>query len=742
MQRNSTADAKDCNGPSTPISPLIVCVCALVGSLLSQTPAAAAERDVALDLSPGFPRTIFFRSEKALRQMSPEDAIRAIEPFDAISLKLFNEAARQRYRDLLPVIQALKRRKPRMPVLVHVHQFAAVRPLEGSRLSPGQEFDPYDPEGVFPGHWLYYPGSRITRPVGLDDTEIHVEDAAKFSVADDVRVWPDGALEQPRLWHESEVVFVEAVDEAKNVLTVQRGKYGTAPRKFRTGATATPHCKLKHGAPVWHWCYNLAPQCPRDEAGRTFIAWFAEWLATELKRLNAEAGTKYLDGIEFDVTKFNLTFGTQPLEGLADQTPKPRTPDCNLDGIGDGGYIDGQPAHGFGTIRFAKLLREALGPEYLITGDSIWTLWRPWPYANGMDNESFPDIRKGYRFSGAFERTLDWQRYCAEPRMSFFFTRSADDRLPGQKDAYQTLRLALAAAVATDCWHCTSQLPGGDPRHPDEYDGGDLRRRHWLGRPLGDFVRVPQYRPNDLIDYGSFDTDAQVARAQVAAEEGYVLEGPTLDGRAAHRGAGCLRVTTAGLPQPPGRPRSFEACLRLPVQVEGGKEYTLDFWARAEHDYAKREPACEGIPWGLTLALWSGASGRTNTGQHCLLIPDIWRHYRISIVANPGSPEARFQFELGAEPGTLWLDDMHVYDGGADAFYRRFEGGLVLANGTRRPVEFDLASIEPARRLRRLQATQVDGKWQSDPGVNTGAEVRKAEALEVGAFDAVFLVGE
>jgi hypothetical protein len=427
---------------------------------------------------------------------------------------------------------------------------------------------------------------------------------------------------------------------------------------------------------------------------------------------------------------------------MPDQTVKRRAPDCDLDGVGDFGFIGGRPAHGFGTIDCIKLLREALGPDYLITGDSIWTLWRPWAYANGMDNESFPDIRKEYRWSGAFERTIDWQRYCREPRMSFFFTRAADDLLPGQKDAYQAVRLALAAAVATDCWHCTGGLPGGDPRRPDEYDGGDLRKAHWLGQPLGGLVRVPQYRGEDLIDYGAFETEEQVERASIEAREGYVLAGPALDAEGAHSGGGCLRVTVARLPESPHQPRTFEATLELPVPVEPEKEYTLDFWARAEHRYAAQDPACEGVPWGLTVGLWSGRGGRVNTGQHCLLIPSEWRRYRISIVARPGSEEGRFQFELGAEPGTLWLDGVHVYEGGADAFHRRFEGGVVLANATRSPVEFDVSRIEPTRRLRRLQATQVDAKWQSGPEVNNGRAVAKDEALELGPFDAIFLIAE
>ena len=699
---------------------------------------SASELEQTLDLAPGFPRTIFFRSERELLGMSTEDAVAAMAAFDAVSLKLFNEAARMRFRDLLPAVQALKRSRPRMPVLVHVDHFAHVRPLEGERLSPGRTFARAEPLGMFPGHWLYYPGSTIVRPIGPSGTRVPVADASRFCDGDDVRLWPADARQQPAAWRQSEVVFVEKVDEARSLLTVQRGKYATAARAFPAGSMASPHYKMRYGNPAWYWSYNLAPLCPRDEEGRHFAAWFAHWLANEIKGLNAHAGFRYIDGVEFDVTKFNLVTGKHPLEGMPAKTAKRRAPDCDLDGVGDGGYVDGQPGHGFGTIDCIRRLRESLGPGYLITGDSIWTLWRAWPYANGMDNESFPDIRKPYRWSGAFERTADWQRRCAEPRMSFFFTRAGHDGLPGQRDAHQTLRLALATALLLDCWHCNMGLPGG-VRRPDEYDGGALRKPHWLGRPMEDFVRLPQPRGQDRLGYGRFEREADVSRARVAAQPGYRVDGPKLDGQRAREGQGCLRVTVAALPHAPAEPRTSAARLRLPVAVEAGQEYTVSFWARAEHDYARHEPACRGVPWGMTVSLWSGRGGRPNTGQHCLLVPDSWRRFHLSIAANPGSPNGRVEFEIGAEPGTLWLDDVCVHQGGADVFYRRFEHGLVLVNASRSPARFDLARIEPSRELARLKATQEQGAWRSDPTVNTGQPAPKDRPLELGPWDGLLL---
>lgn len=221
--------------------------------LSSMDTASTGEARSQLDLSPGFPRTIFCRSERALAGMSAAEVAARIGRFDAVSLKLFNEAPRQRYRDLISAIRQLKRHRPRMPVLVHVDHFAHVREREGSRLSPGREFWQYELEGMFPGHWLYYPGSTVGRAIGQGDTEIRVADASKFAAADNVRLWPAEALGEPRLWHDSEVLFAERVDRAAGRLHVKRGRYGTRPRAFAAEARATPHGTMKPRVPD----YNL-----------------------------------------------------------------------------------------------------------------------------------------------------------------------------------------------------------------------------------------------------------------------------------------------------------------------------------------------------------------------------------------------------------------------------------------------------------------------------------------------------
>ena len=88
-----------------------------------------------------------------------------------------------------------------------------------------------------------------------------------------------------------------------------------------------------------------------------------------------------------------------------------------------------------------------------------------------------------------------------------------------------------------------------------------------------------------------------------------------------------------------------------------------------------------------------------------------------------------FQIE-GSEPITLEAIRVHPH---ADAMYRIFEKGLVLANPSSKPYTFDLATLSPGRNYRRLQATP-----QQDVTVNNGAPA--SGKITLGERDALFLL--
>jgi hypothetical protein len=94
-----------------------------------------------------------------------------------------------------------------------------------------------------------------------------------------------------------------------------------------------------------------------------------------------------------------------------------------------------------------------------------------------------------------------------------------------------------------------------------------------------------------------------------------------------------------------------------------------------------------------------------------------------------GRIDLTFEFE-GSEPVTISSLSAHP---AADIVYREFERGLVVANPSEHPVSFELASLLPGKRYRRLR-----GSSRQDPVTNDGQPVGPQVTLP--AMDALFLV--
>jgi hypothetical protein len=89
--------------------------------------------------------------------------------------------------------------------------------------------------------------------------------------------------------------------------------------------------------------------------------------------------------------------------------------------------------------------------------------------------------------------------------------------------------------------------------------------------------------------------------------------------------------------------------------------------------------------------------------------------------------------ELSVEgPEAVWITGIEAYCH-PDAMYREFEHGLVLANPSNDPYQFDLAELLPGQKFTRLQ-----GSPQQDPKTNDGSPVTGRVRLQ--GKDALFLV--
>jgi hypothetical protein len=99
--------------------------------------------------------------------------------------------------------------------------------------------------------------------------------------------------------------------------------------------------------------------------------------------------------------------------------------------------------------------------------------------------------------------------------------------------------------------------------------------------------------------------------------------------------------------------------------------------------------------------------------------------------SNIDSDRIELEFTIeSSEPVTINRIQVHAHP---DAMYREFERGLVLANPSPRPYVFDLASLLPGRKFRRLQ-----GSPTQDAVTNNGSPIRGR--LNLGPKEGLFLV--
>jgi hypothetical protein len=95
------------------------------------------------------------------------------------------------------------------------------------------------------------------------------------------------------------------------------------------------------------------------------------------------------------------------------------------------------------------------------------------------------------------------------------------------------------------------------------------------------------------------------------------------------------------------------------------------------------------------------------------------------------SRSADLEFEVeGTED--VWLSDFSVH-ASPDVIYRGFENGLVLANPSLHEYEFDLVSLFPEQRFRRLE-----GSSRQDTATNNGSILGRR--VKLGPKDGLFLV--
>jgi hypothetical protein len=67
-----------------------------------------------------------------------------------------------------------------------------------------------------------------------------------------------------------------------------------------------------------------------------------------------------------------------------------------------------------------------------------------------------------------------------------------------------------------------------------------------------------------------------------------------------------------------------------------------------------------------------------------------WQEYTVTFKANATVNDSRLQVLVGAQAGSVWLDDVRLTRHAPDVYQREFDNGLVLLNGSSSPQQIKL----------------------------------------------------
>jgi hypothetical protein len=310
------------------------------------------------------------------------------------------------------------------------------------------------------GHWLYLPRVKVLQDIraepGVSELRVQMpqptergsgtvrgedEDVAAakargaFSLrpdrGDDLCLYalgPDGTPD----WDNAEQVRLVGLDEARGIIQVERGCYGTQPRALGGQVFAAVHAEVTkfHG-----WFYNFSTFCPQDRRGRTAGEVWAEAYA----RIFQPGGTSaHFDALQLDT--------------LVEDVWPGRGSDINNNGLDDSQEdFGGVNWFAVGVCRALERLRAQLPPEKLLLPDAGN---RGFAFVNGWEVEGFPGRHDpAWRKYSEVCNRLELSRHlCCEPRYThvqhkiFNYTLSRDGTpqiLAGQELPFHLSRAVL-----------------------------------------------------------------------------------------------------------------------------------------------------------------------------------------------------------------------------------------------------------------------------------------------------------
>jgi hypothetical protein len=587
---------------------------------------------------------------------------------------------------------------------------------------------------VFPGHWLYYQGTRLTTALAaatnaptLTLTSAAIPNTV-FGLANPtggtqpnaahgiwIVIYDDPATHAGKLFVNAEHMHVQSVTLASNQVSVNtRGFPDGVKLAHPANSVVAVHVPGDDITAVDQWSYDLATVAPRDGNAALISTLVGAYIGANYNvDPAAVVTTKPFDGVVFDSTTWFLsqTVGA--------------TIDTDDDLKGDDGIVGNVNVWGAGLEALYAAARGAAGPTAILSGGA--TTARGFDDLNGSRIPGFPVA--GTLITTAPDYTnqdgiFGWLKQYTHhtqfgpvfmsvlnetPTKTYPALTPVGDPMPTDDHGF---RIALGLGLledtfvgqnlTVDTWY--------DEFAVDETTGvpptDDLTREqksNWLGQPRGPYTRLVDITSDKSVlgaAAGEFEapltgwtsTDASMTLASGT---------PALDGAAS------LQI---------GPMTTFNAQPQN-VRVSGPQitlqpgEYTMVFQAQAS---APRE---------VIVCLCSGTASALRNGQ-LVFVPMTPTRVTLTFTVKAAGLAGPV-FGVGRESTSLTLDDLYIFRGSADVFRRDFDSGSVFVNASsfRHGISF-------GETLGFIQGLQ-------DPSVNSGTP-RKQTVL--GANDAIVML--
>ena len=562
--------------------------------------------------------------------------------------------------------------------------------------------------GIYAGHWLYKPGTKLKANIAPGTQLLRVENAARIQSGQYVVIYdaPAGSFRN------AEHARVTRVDRGANTITVARG-YKSTPRAHGAGAIVAQHVRGQ-GPEAKLWAFNMSSKSPRDAKGRTFAEFYAAWLGRNLLR--------YRDG---RMTSANVAGVLLDADFYFDL--KSSGADANNDLRLDNGLSPtGENWLGKGMDDFYRRLRAQLPGKYVITGHQLargyetthgsqFEAWLDW------GNNDFNPNPKYRKVNEMFARYLyNMAERNRGPSLMHLLLKTPTRQYRGKAGAAAKsnapFRMALTMALmeggyfglhsemASHAWwdeyavYTNPKAANFGRAVPDSNAAAVRANRGWLGQPTGKFERVYDaalVQPGrSIVANGTFDKNINGwRRTNVSISR---------DTNSKRDGTGSMRISSMN-------------------------NYASDFSGAVVK--SERISVAAGQSYTIAISLRSNTNRevRVSLGNDSVRLPlsPRWRRYVVTLRPTRNQLTA-LSIGVGMEPGPVWVDSVYAFRGvDANVFKREFQRGLAIANATPKP-----RTVVVGPGYRRIAGTQ-------DPAVNNGQAVTQ---VTIPPYDGLVLI--